>query len=464
MNGTTYKYFNAAVIEHSQKLQLSGLPEFCRFLQSHHCKSVFVLKDAAGATTHFAAFHEGLLVQQPAEGFRCLEDVRPAAAYPDAASYYEAQTLQCKSYEDYVLLKEAGVTDPDLVSAMRATGFVQGFTQWEVAAKWHALLPDGVSIRNSHDLYQWAKSGGFDDFTIFSQALKAGFINAIEYNLAVGKGYDNAVDFGAGEAGLFGNAAEWKAAQKQGIDSRAEWEQWRELELLPSELAHDERLLLVLLSKLPEKKKVSLKKLGELFEEELKTYKKEDGRLPSWFRATPDSSQAFPKFLETNSNARVYGTYDPDGEYFETTRLQTRKVIVDGSNVAHNSNGNSRSKPVVANIMRLVAELKGLGFSDIVVIADASLRHRLEDADRLPELKDQVSYMEAPAETTADAFLIEYVKKERCLLVSNDTFRDWKVYDPWIAQYIDFYRLSFVIKDDLVLLPHFEKAGVGAGS
>ena len=63
------------------------------------------------------------------------------------------------------------------------------------------------------------------------------------------------------------------------------------------------------------------------------------------------------------------------------------------------------------------------------------------------------TYLEAPRETAADVFLIQYVKKNHCLLISNDTFKEWKVQDAWTAENIDFYRLAFMIKGDQVLMP-----------
>ena len=109
------------------------------------------------------------------------------------------------------------------------------------------------------------------------------------------------------------------------------------------------------------------------------------------------------------------------------------------------------------NVIRLVKELRNRGFNDISIIADASLRHRIEDKDKLNELKKMVEYQEAPAENPADIFIIQYVKQEHCLLVSNDLFRKWKKLDPWVAQNIDYYRIAFMIKEDMVLLPDLDK-------
>jgi len=38
-------------------------------------------------------------------------------------------------------------------------------------------------------------------------------------------------------------------------------------------------------------------------------------------------------------------------------------------------------------------------------------------------------------------------------MVSNDNFREWKIQDPWAAENVDFYRLSFIIKGNEVLMP-----------
>jgi hypothetical protein len=105
---------------------------------------------------------------------------------------------------------------------------------------------------------------------------------------------------------------------------------------------------------------------------------------------------------------------------------------------------------------RLVDFLINKGFEEITIIADASLKHRLEDKQLLPELEKIVSYIESPAERAADNFLISTVKAEHCLFVSNDTFRDWKLRDAWVAQNIDYYRLSFIIKDNEIVMPDLE--------
>ncbi|RYY91897.1 MAG: hypothetical protein EOO11_22045, partial [Chitinophagaceae bacterium] len=373
----SFKYFSAARIEAAAQASFTALDEFCRYLQAHSLRTVFLLKDESGAVAHFGVLHDGLLLRQASEGFHSIEDFRAAAGYPDAATFYDAQRLQCRTYADYLLIREAGVTDPDVVAALRATGFIQGYTEWCANGGWQALLPGNLSVGNAHDLHRWATGNGFTDFHSFASALNRGFTSASASRLAEEKGYVAAADFDAGMAGGFVSAADWMAAATLGIARRAEWEQYKELELLDNALAHDQRVLLVLLSKLPEKKKVSLGKLRELFAGALAEYRHGDeGAPPHWFTSALDSAEAFPAFLQQQV-CRSYGVYDGDGEYFETARLQGRRVLIDGSNAAYNSGGNRAARPFARNLQRLVEELRSIGFHDIVIIADASLRHRL---------------------------------------------------------------------------------------
>ena len=125
--------------------------------------------------------------------------------------------------------------------------------------------------------------------------------------------------------------------------------------------------------------------------------------------------------------------------------------------MAHNSKGNGQSKAYVGNMIRLVEELKKRGFTEITIISDASLKHKLADGERLNKLKEMVEYTVAPAENPADIFIIQYVKRHRCLLVSNDTFHEWKIKDPWTAENVDYYRISFMINNDGVLLPDLDQ-------
>jgi hypothetical protein len=96
------------------------------------------------------------------------------------------------------------------------------------------------------------------------------------------------------------------------------------------------------------------------------------------------------------------------------------KALVDGSNVAHSSEG---EKARLQNIRLVVARLEKDGLEPIVV-ADAALRHQIDEQTRYEELIDQGEIRQAPAGTDADWFILSFARELDAYIVSNDRFRD----------------------------------------
>ena len=96
------------------------------------------------------------------------------------------------------------------------------------------------------------------------------------------------------------------------------------------------------------------------------------------------------------------------------------KVLVDGSNVAHSSEG---EKARLRNIELVVAKLHDEGLEPIVV-ADAALRHQIDQAEKYEALIDGGEIRQAPAGTDADYFILSFARELDAYIVSNDRFRD----------------------------------------
>jgi hypothetical protein len=95
-------------------------------------------------------------------------------------------------------------------------------------------------------------------------------------------------------------------------------------------------------------------------------------------------------------------------------------VLVDGSNVAHSSEG---AKPRLANIVAVRDKLREEGH-DSVIVADAALRHQIDDSDGYERLVDEGVVRQAPAGTDADYFILSFAEELGASIVSNDRFRD----------------------------------------
>ncbi|MHB1170779.1 MAG: NYN domain-containing protein [Longimicrobiales bacterium] len=99
---------------------------------------------------------------------------------------------------------------------------------------------------------------------------------------------------------------------------------------------------------------------------------------------------------------------------------QEKVAIVDGSNVAHSTEGDSAR---LENITLVCDRLREDGFEPIVV-ADAALRHQIDQADEYEVLVENGTIRQAPAGTDADYFILSFARELDAAVVSNDRYRD----------------------------------------
>ncbi len=90
---------------------------------------------------------------------------------------------------------------------------------------------------------------------------------------------------------------------------------------------------------------------------------------------------------------------------------RSKVVLVDGSNVAFSSEG---ERAVLKNILTIRDRL----------VADAALRHQIDDAAQYERLVDEGVVKQAPAGTDADYFILSFAEELDASVVSNDRFRD----------------------------------------
>lgn len=95
-------------------------------------------------------------------------------------------------------------------------------------------------------------------------------------------------------------------------------------------------------------------------------------------------------------------------------------VLVDGSNVAHSTEGDEAQ---VGNLLAIRDKLLEEGLEPIIV-ADAALRHQIDDPQRYEQLVEQGQVRQAPAGTDADYFILSFARELNASIVSNDRFRD----------------------------------------
>ena len=124
---------------------------------------------------------------------------------------------------------------------------------------------------------------------------------------------------------------------------------------------------------------------------------------------------------------------------------ETKKVVlVDGSNVAHSTEG---EKPLVANLLAVRDKLKEEGF-DPIIMADAALRHQIDDPRVFEDMIESGSVRQAPAGTDADYFILSFARELDADIVSNDRFKDRVKQFPEARDRV----IRFMIVNDEVVL------------
>jgi hypothetical protein len=97
-----------------------------------------------------------------------------------------------------------------------------------------------------------------------------------------------------------------------------------------------------------------------------------------------------------------------------------RVAIVDGSNVAHSTEGEQAR---LENIELVLSKLREEGYAPVVV-ADAALRHQIDREAEYEQLVDDGIIRQAPAGTDADYFILSFARELQADVVSNDRFKD----------------------------------------
>src|SRR5207247_8417312 len=77
----------------------------------------------------------------------------------------------------------------------------------------------------------------------------------------------------------------------------------------------------------------------------------------------------------------------------------------------------------LANIRLVEAKLREDGFEPLIV-ADAALRHQIDERDEYERLINDGKVNQAPAGTDADYFILSFARELGARILTNDRFRD----------------------------------------
>lgn len=135
--------------------------------------------------------------------------------------------------------------------------------------------------------------------------------------------------------------------------------------------------------------------------------------------------------------------------------FEDKQYVIDGANICGISK-DAKGRFQFNNLKLTVRELikRGINEEKIIIIADASLRHKIDDVDKYNALILQKKIYESPAGIAADNVILAYcLEHEDALFISNDLMKEYYPYLPNSKWFVE-KRITVVkIKDEIYLLP-----------
>lgn len=295
---------------------------------------------------------------------------------------------------------------------------------------------------------------GYNTFDEYSDAFSKGFgkSDAETYRKITKLGYKKLEDYNNANKQGFKNSNTYYDAIILGFSDNDSYMEYLKLKKIKEEYKFtyfDEAHVYAILNRSSLKKQKKLDEIQEILSEE-----KPDSyySTPEWYTESFNRNQTnLEQFLSNNINILNLGIYNKKAKIFEN--YSDVKILVDGSNVAWSDGSrDAGDKPKVKNIMLVIEKLKSLGPSEVEVLCDANLRKEVEDKQAFDELLKKKIIKQVPSKTDADEFIINYAKKFKARIVTNDTYKDWAQKDEWVKEHANEISIRFMIIDDEVEL------------
>ena len=471
-----FEYIDVEKFSGLPSIEVNDVIGLVRLAEANHVKFVFrlgVLKKEDKPSDFFFPLHN-VAYSIKAHEFIFLEDYYHAIEkkFPTATEYYDAAAAGFDLYEEYKHHKSTGdgKGNREDFDIAKAKGYVKNFEVFVKKNEKYKTIPRTLIPEDKTEspisICEFALSKGFENYQEFEKAYDLGYPEKTIYVEATSKGFKSSNDYFDAVTKGFTLPSDYELACEKRMANKKELDDYR---LLKSgnykNLCFDQHHLIMLLREYDNGKKFVIGELFEILGKEQERYKRTfqgsdmQTHLPLWYSRGIDTEQKLIDYLKTSEDIKKIGTYSEQMKQFEIFRLIKTKVYVDASNVAYNSRTDKTRAPLYKNIRMLVQELAIWKFTDIVVIADASLRHHVkDDKDELHQIKRLAEYYESPSKTQADEFLLKAVRRNKCVIVSNDTFSDWQKKDEWLRKNIDNLRIPFLIEaNGHVSMPALER-------
>ena len=138
-----------------------------------------------------------------------------------------------------------------------------------------------------------------------------------------------------------------------------------------------------------------------------------------------------------------------DFSYERVLKESTQRVLVDASNVARYQK-NKHGRGILKNLLSMRDELRRLGCWPIILVADASLRHNIDEGKKFAQMLERGEVIQSDKGVEADEILAREARTSGASVVTNDAKFFHKVSPDFEPP-----RITFRIFDGTVIVDDF---------
>lgn len=451
-------YHNVSIIE------ISDAQEFVELIKILKPGFILIMHNR-NYRAAFCVIYNGVMYSILAYGYDTVLDLLDGLqkGFPNGEIYYKAIKEGFQNYDEYVTCKQLGYNSRSDFLEGEKLGFRCTVDKFKMFGD--ITLP---FIREG-DIYYLAKKLGYKDYDEFQKGLSSGFSNAEEYRKAISQGFKNGIEYKDAIANGFNVFGDYARAKALGICNKMSYDNYTSIEAVKNTYrlkTFGEAHLFKVLVKLKDGEILSASKIWERLNSEVErdfrpkvTNNYINPHVLPFYDGLFKSEQELKEYLAKNRDkTKEIGRYDASGEVFERIVFTDRHICIDGSNAAwgEKNRGVSGAKPTLENIKRMVVALIKEGYKprNIVVVFDKSY----EDLKNSREGKSVINWLRnkgckehwAPNKNDADQYMIDYVRKQKAFIVTNDNLRDWKKLDQWVMANIDKYIINYMFINNIV--------------
>ncbi len=454
-----YKLHNIPLIE------LNNIEDFVEYISLKEIKIVGVQPEME----RFIIVDSGVAYSIGNGGYLTIEDyLEGIDKYSCAKEYYREKEYESVGIKEPDKYKELGFkNEKDYIDAYNL-GYLKGLKKlYDEKLLYEDKLTgnnyisyygkngfiDETIIENVADIYYFSKKQGFKNFEELLNSLKLGFGDSEDYNIALKKNFNSAEEYYISLEEGYDNPEDYHISNKLKIDNKESYELYEELLKIKNKYqlkTFEEAMLYNIIFKMKINSKITIKEMWHKLrndekikpqekkkinvllkdKEKLKQRFKPIEYVQEWYSLKFKSIDELRNYILNNDFIMNLITYDKNNDSIEKYNrriFSERFIIVDNHELT------------LEQLKLLKLKLNKLKF-EVAIFA--------EESKTMLYKSNSIYTIPVSSKECINKMIINYVKGFGLLVITNNTFGEYRTYDNWVKENIDKHIINYKINKD----------------